>query len=423
MGRPVSGVAARAARDGRIKSRPLPEDAVFDCALGRMAREVSPTSEADPIGVLATLVTAVSAMLGRMAWVQIGDSRHPLLVWALLVGGTSSGRKGTATDAARRILEAADPGFMTDNTVSGLSSAEGLVAQVQDADEEDEGDEPAGSKKKEDKRLLVIENEYSIVMTRSRREGNALGPVMREAWDGRSLRVMTKVPLVATDPHIAILGHVTPGEFRAKASAQDLAGGSYNRFLMFYVERSQRLPHGGGADDLLIQDLGRELRNRVALARVVGPVSWSDESRGFWVSIYHELVDLEDDPDIAEWVARSIPYTLRVAALYAALDGRITMSAADLRAAIALIRYGLESARFVVGSGGKSGYLEKISAWVVEAGEEGLPKSVITKRLSGRMTAAEIDELLELLVAQPAYEARVLHTAGRPATRLHYVPR
>lgn len=136
-------------------------------------------------------------------------------------------------------------------------------------------------------------------------------------------------------------------------SAQDLAGGSYNRFLMFYVERSQRLPHGGGADEALVEELGRELRDRVALARVVGPVTWSAESSEHWISIYDELVDLEDDPGIAEWVARSIPYTLRLAALYAALDGRITMSTADLISAIALVRYGLESARFVVGAGGR----------------------------------------------------------------------
>jgi hypothetical protein len=44
-----------------------------------------------------------------------------------------------------------------------------------------------------------------------------------------------------------------------------------------------------------------------------------------------------------------------------------------------------------------------------------------TKRLSGRVTASEIDDLLAVLVEMPTYEARVLHTSGRPATRSYFL--
>jgi hypothetical protein len=48
---------------------------------------------------------------------------------------------------------------MADNVASGLSSGEGLIARLGE---------------NEDRRLLVMEPEFSVVMARAHREGNAL---------------------------------------------------------------------------------------------------------------------------------------------------------------------------------------------------------------------------------------------------------
>ena len=61
-----------------------------------------------------------------------------------------------------------------------------------------------------DKRLLVVEEEFSAVLRVAGRDGNTLSEVIRRAWDVRDLRVMTrKCPLRASGAHISILGHIT----------------------------------------------------------------------------------------------------------------------------------------------------------------------------------------------------------------------
>ena len=42
--------------------------------------------------------------------------------------------------------------------------------------------------------------------------------------------------------HVAIIGHITPREFRRRLAEADLAAGTYNRYLPLYVERTRLLP-------------------------------------------------------------------------------------------------------------------------------------------------------------------------------------
>lgn len=421
----MTGLDLRSTGSGDVRCRPSPEPAVFDCTLGRITQALNPTTEADPVGVLASLVSGVSAMVGRAAGVEIADSSHPLLVWSLLCGPTSRGRKGTAGDVARRVLSAVDPPFWRENVVSGLSSAEGLIALVQDDDEGFalEGEEFApGSKKKDpaDKRVLVVENEYAAVLARCRREGNALAQTLREAWDGRDLRVQTKNPLVASEPHIAIIGHVSPEEFRARTCQHDLAGGSYNRFLLLYVERSKRLPDGGGAPPELVNRLSADLRRRLQRAGMPHRLVRGPATRARWRDLYDEFCELEEDEQVASWVARAVPYTLRLAGLYALVDGSSVIESPHLEAAAALVRYALESARYVIDAGSASADVEQLARIIRSAGAEGVTKAVLTKKFSGRRTAAQLDPLLDTLTSLDPYDEVVERTGGRPVTRYVY---
>jgi hypothetical protein len=42
-----------------------------------------PTTEADPIGILVSLISVAGVHLGRASHVRAGDDPHPLLVWPL----------------------------------------------------------------------------------------------------------------------------------------------------------------------------------------------------------------------------------------------------------------------------------------------------------------------------------------------------
>ena len=62
------------------------------------------------------------------------------------------------------------------------------------------------------------------------------------------MSLMTKNPTVASDTHIACVGHVTADELRRHLQETDAANGFANRFLWLCVRRSQFLPDGGKLD-------------------------------------------------------------------------------------------------------------------------------------------------------------------------------
>ena len=121
----------------------------------------------------------------------------------MLVGPSSQGTQGSAWGHVRRLLEDVDQASQR-CLVGGLSSGEGLIAQVRDPADDERA--PASA----DKRRLVIEPEFAQVLKVLAREGNTLSAIVRQAWDGEPLQTIVRNnPLRATGAHIAILGHIT----------------------------------------------------------------------------------------------------------------------------------------------------------------------------------------------------------------------
>ncbi|WP_019810196.1 DUF3987 domain-containing protein [Saccharomonospora halophila] len=369
---------------------PTLDEAVFDCYLGYLVRQVEPTSEADPVAVLASLLAAAGVALGQKPHVRAGDDAHPLLVWPLIVGRTSSGRKGTSWSSARRLLAAADEQFTRTNVKSGLSSGEGL-AQCFALDDEAEA---AGER---DLRLLVMESEWAGVMAKMRREGNSLSAILRAAWEGGDLSTLTVAQRVAPSSHVGILAHITPGEFRAKVSAEDMAGGTYNRFLPLAVARSKFLPFSQGAPDDLVRSLGQGLAERVAAGSQLGLLGFTDTAAELWRSLYIEFsTDQHDRPQVEQFVSRAVPNCLRIAGIHAALDGQPAIHPAHLTAAAALVRYCIDSARAVFTD---TATPARLAAWIAEAGEHGRTrKDITTGFFGGNKKADDVTAMLDQLI-------------------------
>lgn len=212
---------------------------------GRIVKAVSPHTEADPAAILVQLLAGFGACIGSSPHIKASNTKHHAVIHPLVVGRTSDGAKGTALGVVMALLRNALPEFERDNLTSGLSTAEGLTEAVRDAagaPDSEEFDEGIA-----DKRLLITESEYKNVFTRSRREGNTLGPTLRQAWDGDTLRTLTRKrnKLTATGHHIVVIGHITPKELKATATDSDLSGGSINRLLICLSRRSKRHPRLG----------------------------------------------------------------------------------------------------------------------------------------------------------------------------------
>jgi hypothetical protein len=200
------------------------DDAVFHGLAGEFVALTEPHSEAHPMALLAQFLVAFGAACGRGAHYPVEASRHHPNEFCVLVGPSAKGRKGSSWDHVEACLAATDAAFVDGGLVAGLSSGEGLIAHVRDAADEHNNDAP------DDKRRLVLEQEFAQVLKVLAREGNTLSPVVRQAWDGKPLQTMVRhSPLRAREAHIAIIGHITRDELLRYLNATELANGFFNR--------------------------------------------------------------------------------------------------------------------------------------------------------------------------------------------------
>ncbi|MFC5029961.1 DnaB-like helicase N-terminal domain-containing protein [Streptomyces sp. DSM 41987] len=394
---------------------PTPHPDVFCGWLGETVKRLDASTEADPVAILVNLISAAGAIIGRRPHLWVGNDRHPALVWALTIGATSAGRKGSATSTARRPLSVAFPEFFgPDHTPRGLNSGEGLIEYVKDDARDDAS--PASL----DKRLWVVESEYAVTMSRGRREGSSLPGVLRQAWDGEDLGSMVRESMKATNPHIAILGHITPLEFRSKMQDSEMAGGTYNRFLPIFCHRNLVLPESRGAEPQLIDSLAQDWRAVLNDAANVDEVQVDDDARALYRDeIYPALTDDETEGALAEFTARAAPYVQRVAMVYALCDHSDTIRIQHMHAAYRLIQYARASAAHLLGTTSANPKVDKLATAVRKAGPDGLTGADI-QRLFKKDRKNERDGLVAALLDQPGYIRRQRPTAGRSTTVLAY---
>jgi Protein of unknown function (DUF3987) len=402
-------------RPGLPVPPPSADPVMYRGLLGELALAADPTTEADPAGVLASLLAMAGIAAGAKPHVQVGNTRHPLLIWPLLFGRTGSGRKGEATDTAEMFLRAAVWDW-ADISVTGLSSGEGLIERIRDPQS---GEDEGGTM---DKRLCVTETEFSTVMARAKREGSTLGTVLRQAWDARTLAVLTRVAYKATMPHVAIVGHIPPKEFRMRLAESDMVGGSYNRFLPVYVERSKKLPIPLGIPEPLLNAEAARLRQAIGNASDLGRIHLGEHATRLWSADLYDEFTASDDEDQAwtEFTRRAAPYCLRIAALHAALDGTAIVGASHLTAAAAMVRYSIGSAIYVLDKQLRDPRLDRIRRAIDTAGTGGIGRTDISGLFSRNVTKQQLDELLATLTATGQYEAIAVPSGGRPSVRYRH---
>lgn len=411
---------------------PIPDPAMFHGILGRICAAAEPYTEADPVGILVSLLAGCGVLIGPDTYVDVGSSRHRVLIWPILFGTSGTGRKGEATNTAMLFLNHAFPS-LRDKTVSGLSSGEGLIEAIRDPDEE-----PAKAGKDpvqvgtEDKRLLCIESEFSSVLARAAREGNTLNSILRAAWDGGDLMILNRQRVRASGSHIGIVAHVTPKEFVAKMAKADMAGGTFNRFLPVWVDRARRLPVPERVPLTSLTSLTSHLVRQIDLARRQTSITLSPEADALWRDELYDLLtpDVDDREDLAsEFTRRSQPYCRRLAALYALLDlptpsyplepfrseryGIVGVE--HLRAAYALVRYSMDSAAYVLAGTSKDRAMDRLTR-AISISREGLDREDIRDLFSKHKTGAEVDVLMARLDLDDRYEVVKVQGQGRPRT-------
>lgn len=398
-----------------------PDEAAYHGLAGEIVRALDPHTEADPIGVLVTLLAGFGNAIGRRPHLVLDGKRHPLGIWPVLVGPTGTGRKGTALANASRIFARALPVWWG-NREGSLSTGEGLIQRVRDASSGQvalqsrgkpaEYQEVVTDQGVADKRLFVAATEFGGVLRVSGRDGNILSMVLRNAWDGDILGTVTKSSyLRATDAHVAVTGHITPEEVRDLLGPQEAANGLANRFLWVSVRRSKLLPLGGDPDEGQVALLSDLFASTVEDASRLGRLRMDAAAAAAWVRIYGALAS-DEGGVIGQLLSRAEPMVQRLAAVYAALDATDTIGVPHLEAALALWSYADSSVRHIFGATAAATARNPYRRTVMDALAGGAltQTAIVNDVFGGNLRAPEPHATLDALLT----EGLIARTFQRP---------
>jgi hypothetical protein len=398
---------------GGAQEAPKPEWPEMDGAayrglFGEVVELVEPHTEADPVAVLISQIVAFGSAMGRGPYVEIGATKHRGNLFVAPVGQTAKARKGSSWNPVKQINHAADRRWVEDRILSGLSSGEGLINEVRDPIQvpDEKGKMKITDQGIKDKRLLVMEGELSQALKVMKREGNTLSPVLRNAWDGETLRTMVKhSPHRATDPHISILGHITLDELVRLLTETEMANGLANRILWLLVRRSKSLPFGGEWHTVNLGPVSRRIVSALEFGNRDLRITWADDAKPLWCEAYEQLT--EDRPGMFGAVtARAEAQTLRLAMLYALADSSEKIRRTHVESALAVWEYAEESALHIFGDATGDPDADKVLS-VLKGTEGGLTRTEISEIFGRNKSRQELDRIREALLK--AGKLRVSH--------------
>lgn len=397
-----------------------PRREAFHGLAGDIVRAVAPRSEADPVAILAQLLACFGNAAGRNRYYRVEDDRHYPNLFVVLVGPSSTARKGVAWTRVKTFMSEADPEWQSRCVGSGLGSGEGLIARV---------GEPVryGRKKGRDLlgpistaldgRFLVVEPEFSRLLKVANREGSILTDVLRDVWDrGEFEQIVKRDPHRARDAHVSLICHTNAADVVRHLRTTDQVNGFANRFLWFMVRRSQKLAEGGWLSDEVLQMFGRELAESLEFARIPGQVQWDADGRRLWYEVYDWLS--EDRPGMAgAMLARAEAQVVRLALVYALLDRSDCIGERHLRAALALWDYCARSVAFLFGDSTGDPVADRVLSLLRDAGPAGLDRTRLRDAFQRHMYRERLDRALNLLRVLGLARMVVDPTGGRPRER------
>jgi len=378
---------------------------MFAGLVGQVVQLFDPYTEAHPVAVALQFLVAFGNIVGRAPHFYVGETIHHMNENLAIVGGSSRTRKGDSKNVALRALVDTDSAWAA-NHASGLSSGEGLIHAVRDPYGNDLG--------VSDKRLLVIETEFTTALKQFSRDGNTLSNLLRDAWDGKpTLRTMTRnSPLRATEPHISVIAHSTPEDLHDHFSNLEAANGLGNRFLFALTDRSKFLANPGRVPPKQLASLVHRVSTTVQWAATTGTIVRTPAGDALWAWLYPELT--KDEPGlIGKLLARSEAHVARLSALYALSARTSQIDVPHLESALAAWRYVAASTRLIFCERTGNEAADRIRHEMVPG--QSLSLTAIRSQIfNNHVTAGKLRTALEVLLAMGDIQVAEAATLGRP---------
>jgi hypothetical protein len=396
--------------------------------LGEVVDATVPTTEADRNAILIQHLVVFGNAIGisdKTPYCVIGNNGiHRTNLSFLLVGESAYSRKGTSTSDVTLIYVKVDPVWTKDHVKRGLSSGEGVINAVRDErwGLDKEGQPVRLDEGSKTKNILVLETEFGGALTVLQRQGNILGHVLRDAWDGVPLETLTKnTPLRATGHLVSVIGHTTLVELRAKLLTDDAQNGFANRFLFGLARRERVDPDPPPMPAAVIAGFAARLRTLVQTARARGEIAMSDDARLLWRAVY-SMVEQPKPGLYGAVVSRAAAQLRRMAQLYALLDGVAIVEPGHLAAAHAVWRYCDASAAFLFGDRQIDPLANRILD-EVRHGAAGVTRTELHAACGNHVTKGALERALAALSRDGLVRREVRSSAGRPVEVWSYVGR
>jgi phage/plasmid primase-like uncharacterized protein len=347
-----------------INDWPVMDQRAYRGLAGEFTALASEKSEADPAAILITFLVRFGVEVGCGPTLYVGDTKHRSRLAAVIVGASSKARKGTSGKPVDRLFSEIENKARF--SPGPFSSGEGVIHAVRDPIKkwnEKEQAEILMDPGVKDKRLFVLDEEFAGVIAQTKRDGNTLSMIIRNAWDNGDLDPLTKTSkTTATNAHIGWVSHVTLEELLAKLPNSEAFNGFANRILWLCVRRSQIVPLPEPMDELKLINIRQRLVERIKLYRDVEfmKIEMDNETKKAWCDQYYAELT-KDHPGLVGCVInRGEAQVVRLALIYCLLDGMTTIGLNHLESAIALWRYCEQSARYVFHGRQTDGVAEKI---------------------------------------------------------------
>jgi Protein of unknown function (DUF3987) len=143
-------------------------------------------------------------------------------------------------------------------------------------------------------------------------------------------------------------------------------------------------------------------------------ITMTDAAKGLWATIYASLS--EGKPGLLGAVtARAEAQCIRLAMIYALLDGARQIDEAHLKAGLAVWEYCEASAVHIFGNASGDPVLDEPLAALKQAGEAGMTRWVIRDHFGRHQSGDRIATALANLLSAGKVRCETVATGGRPA--------
>lgn len=347
----------------------------------------------------------------------------------MIVGASSKARKGTSAKPVERLFDFEamkdirdeSEQIITAKTSPGpLSTGEGLIYAVRDAQEEWRQDRKTGIGEMvlvdpgvDDKRLFVLDEEFASALSCTKREGNTLSAIIRGAWDNGNIEPLTKTSRTkTTGAHIGICTHITMEELHQRLSEVELFNGFANRFLWVFARRSKIVPFPIPMPEAQLFLIKERLIDCLRISQKIHLMTFSDGAKALWAAVYPDLS--KDRWGLVGTVLnRAEAQVIRLAMVYALLDGSALIEALHLESACAFWQYCSRSVEYIFKDRESDATIGKIVAAL-----KGGPRSTTSlyRTFQNNLIRKQMENAINTLINDGRIVYGKEETGGKPKT-------